>query len=60
MHRSFKLIITTHKLINDLMYFSFQPENLLYATDTDDSVLKLADFGLSKMLTTDILWYVEG
>ena len=37
------------------MYFSFQPENLLYATDTDDSVLKLADFGLSKMLTTDIL-----
>ena len=38
-----------------LFLFSFQPENLLYATDTDDSILKLADFGLSKMLTTDVL-----
>lgn len=28
-----------------------KPENLLYETDRDDSVLKLADFGLSKLLT---------
>ena len=37
------------------LFILFQPENLLYATDTDDSILKLADFGLSKMLTTDVL-----
>ena len=28
----------------------FQPENLLYANQSDDAPLKIADFGLSKML----------
>ena len=40
---------------NDVVHRDLKPENLLYATDADDSVLKLADFGLSKMLTSDIL-----
>lgn len=34
-----------------IVHRDIKPENLLYETDEDDSVLKLADFGLSKLLT---------
>lgn len=35
-----------------LLFIKQQPENLLYATRAEDSPIKLADFGLSKMVTT--------
>jgi len=35
------------------MFPFFQPENLLYADTTDACPLKIADFGLSKMLLGD-------
>lgn len=34
-----------------IVHRDIKPENLLYETERDDSVLKLADFGLSKLLT---------
>ena len=37
----------------DLKSLPFQPENLLYADTTDSCPLKIADFGLSKMLLGD-------
>ncbi|XP_057308525.1 calcium/calmodulin-dependent protein kinase type IV-like [Hydractinia symbiolongicarpus] len=37
---------------NDIVHRDLKPENLLYANESKDSPLKLADFGLSKMLTT--------
>ena len=33
--------------------FPLQPENLLYGSPADDAPLKIADFGLSKMLHND-------
>lgn len=36
---------------NDITHRDLKPENLLYDNEKDDSPLKLADFGLSKMLT---------
>lgn len=40
---------------NDIVHRDLKPENLLYASETDDSVLKLADFGLSKMLAPEVV-----
>ncbi|XP_047139567.1 calcium/calmodulin-dependent protein kinase type IV isoform X1 [Hydra vulgaris] len=37
---------------NDIVHRDLKPENLLYANKDENSPLKLADFGLSKMLTT--------
>lgn len=34
----------------DSLFFGFQPENLLYADESDKAALKISDFGLSKML----------
>lgn len=39
---------------NDIVHRDLKPENLLYATRDEGSPLKLADFGLSKMLTNDL------
>lgn len=36
-----------------IVHRDLKPENLLYATDADDSEIKLADFGLAKMGTAD-------
>ena len=36
---------------NDITHRDLKPENLLYENEKEDSPLKLADFGLSKMLT---------
>jgi serine/threonine protein kinase len=35
---------------NGVVHRDIKPENLLYETDDDDSKIKLADFGLSKMV----------
>lgn len=40
---------------NDVVHRDLKPENLLYASETSDSVLKLADFGLSKMLSAEVI-----
>ncbi|XP_046862647.1 calcium/calmodulin-dependent protein kinase type IV-like [Xenia sp. Carnegie-2017] len=40
---------------NDVVHRDLKPENLLYATERDDSALKLADFGLSKMLGNNVI-----
>jgi len=37
---------------NGIVHRDLKPENLLYANPTPESALKIADFGLSKMLTT--------
>mmetsp|Transcript_12511 Transcript_12511/g.23232 ORF Transcript_12511/g.23232 Transcript_12511/m.23232 type:complete len:336 (-) Transcript_12511:93-1100(-) len=36
---------------NHIVHRDLKPENLLYADATDDSVVKLADFGLAKMVS---------
>lgn len=36
-----------------LPLFVFKPENLLYLDETENAALKIADFGLSKMLYGD-------
>lgn len=38
---------------NDIVHRDLKPENLLYANEDEEAPIKLADFGLSKMLTTD-------
>ncbi|KXJ07736.1 calcium/calmodulin-dependent protein kinase type IV [Exaiptasia diaphana] len=38
---------------NDIIHRDLKPENLLYADTTDSCPLKIADFGLSKMLLGD-------
>ncbi|XP_059486650.1 calcium/calmodulin-dependent protein kinase type IV-like [Neocloeon triangulifer] len=37
---------------NGVVHRDIKPENLLYETEDDDSKIKLADFGLSKMVVT--------
>ncbi|XP_066921122.1 calcium/calmodulin-dependent protein kinase type IV-like [Clytia hemisphaerica] len=39
---------------NDIVHRDLKPENLLYATKDEEAPLKLADFGLSKMLKHDL------
>lgn len=39
---------------NDVVHRDLKPENLLYENDSEDSNLKVADFGLSKMLQNEI------
>ncbi|XP_033750907.1 calcium/calmodulin-dependent protein kinase type IV-like [Pecten maximus] len=40
---------------NGVVHRDMKPENLLYESSKDDSPLKIADFGLSKMLDSDVL-----
>ncbi|XP_014771973.1 calcium/calmodulin-dependent protein kinase type IV [Octopus bimaculoides] len=40
---------------NSIIHRDLKPENLLYCTKDEDSVLKIADFGLSKIMTTSTL-----
>ncbi len=35
---------------NHIVHRDLKPENLLYATESDDSLLKIADFGLSEIV----------
>ena len=35
-------------------YYLAQPENLLYSDTSENAILKVADFGLSKMLQAEI------
>ena len=39
---------------NLLFTYFLQPENLLYADPSENAVLKIADFGLSKMLQDQV------
>ncbi|XP_033109374.1 calcium/calmodulin-dependent protein kinase type IV-like [Anneissia japonica] len=39
---------------HDIVHRDLKPENLLYATPADDAPLKIADFGLSKILSEDV------
>ncbi|XP_071794131.1 calcium/calmodulin-dependent protein kinase type IV-like [Asterias amurensis] len=39
---------------NGIVHRDLKPENLLYADNSEDAPLKLADFGLSKMLSQDV------
>lgn len=39
---------------NGIVHRDLKPENLLYADPSDNSLLKLADFGLSKITSTDV------
>lgn len=41
-------LLMCHK--RDIVHRDLKPENLLYSNDTDDAVIKLADFGLAKII----------
>ena len=38
---------------SDTLFLWLQPENLLYGSPAEDAPLKIADFGLSKILTNN-------
>lgn len=40
---------------NNVIHGDLKPENLLYLTKDEESILKIADFGLSKMITPNIM-----
>ncbi|EDO42276.1 predicted protein [Nematostella vectensis] len=40
---------------NDIVHRDLKPENLLYANEREDSPLKIADFGLSKILPQEVM-----
>jgi len=39
---------------NDVVHRDLKPENLLYENTSDDACLKIADFGLSKMVSDEV------
>ncbi|ELU13408.1 hypothetical protein CAPTEDRAFT_222444 [Capitella teleta] len=39
---------------NDIVHRDLKPENLLYENNSDDARLKIADFGLSKIISGDV------
>ncbi|CAH1796944.1 unnamed protein product [Owenia fusiformis] len=39
---------------NDVVHRDLKPENLLYENNADDSKLKIADFGLSKVVSAEV------
>lgn len=38
---------------NNIIHRDIKPENLLYKNDSDDSVIKIADFGLAVIMKPD-------
>jgi serine/threonine protein kinase len=46
-----------HRDIKVFSLFSIftQPENLLYQDTTEDSLIKISDFGLARFISTDVL-----
>ncbi|GAB1606191.1 calcium/calmodulin-dependent protein kinase type IV [Argonauta hians] len=40
---------------NSIIHRDLKPENLLYCTKEEDSLIKIADFGLSKIMTSNTL-----
>ncbi|XP_078678374.1 calcium/calmodulin-dependent protein kinase type IV-like [Branchiostoma floridae x Branchiostoma belcheri] len=39
---------------NDIVHRDLKPENLLYSVESEDALLKLADFGLSKIISNEV------
>eukprot|EP00607_Mallomonas_marina_P007177 CAMPEP_0182416346 /NCGR_PEP_ID=MMETSP1167-20130531/614_1 /TAXON_ID=2988 /ORGANISM="Mallomonas Sp, Strain CCMP3275" /LENGTH=286 /DNA_ID=CAMNT_0024589019 /DNA_START=485 /DNA_END=1345 /DNA_ORIENTATION=+ len=53
--KAFRQILAAVKYCheNEVVHRDLKPENLLYATEADDSALKLADFGLAHMMKSN-------
>ena len=56
LYHFFSLLFITLQYLheNGIVHRDLKPENLLYADSSEDAPLKLADFGLSKMLSQDV------